>query len=214
MIDDTPSHRSVTMSPASPLLQPCLTTSNNVSSFDSSQESLSPIHLGGSQLIMSSLESPCVPQQSNSNDMVSTGSELITSTLDTPVTNSSSSAPGPSSARKRRIDISDRNISPQTPPAGGILVDEKENALCKKITENTCGCKNINGIPCSTQFSAEYIIEMRAQAYLLTHDELDMVILGSLMTTMNRSENITDGRHKPKKRERDYSDYTQPPLSL
>ena len=149
---------------------------------------------------MSTPESPRVPQQSNSNDMVSTGSELITSTPDTPVTDSSSSAPGPSSGRKRRrIDISDRSISPQTPPAGGILVDEKENALCRKFTENTCGCKKINGRPCSTQFSAEYIIEMRAQASLLTHDELDMVILGSLMTTLNRSENIVDGRHKPKK---------------
>ena len=213
VIDDTPSHSM--MSLASPLLQPCLTTrGNNVSSFDSSQESLSPTHSGGSQLIMSIPESPCVPQQSNSNDMVSTGSELITSNPDTPVTDSSSSAPGPCSGRKRRIDISDRSISPQTPPAGGILVDEKENALCKKFTENTCGCKKINGRPCSTQFSAEYIIEMRAQASLLTHDELDMVILGSLMTTLNRSENIVDGRHKPKKRERDYSDYTHNCLSV
>ena len=144
VIDDMPSHSM--MSLASPLLQPCLTTSNNVSSFDSSQESLSPTHSGGSQLIMSTPESPRVPQQSNSNDMVSTGSELITSTPDTPGTDSSSSTPGPSSGRKR-IDISDRSISPQTPPAGGILVDKKENALCKKFTENTCGCKKINGRP-------------------------------------------------------------------
>jgi len=136
--------------------------------------------------------------------------QLSTSTPDTPVTNSNSRTP---SGRKRRINSSsDTNDSHATPPpASSILVDAKEFDLCRNFT---CGCKKIGGRPCSTQFTVDHFIEMRAQASLLSNDELDMVLLGSIMAMLNRSENIVDGRHKPKKRQRDYSDYTHNCLSV
>ncbi|XP_065901333.1 uncharacterized protein [Dysidea avara] len=129
----------------------------------------------------------------------------------TPLTNRSSSTPGSTSTRKRRrMDSnSDSSSSSLPPPATGssTLVDEREGLLCEEFVVNTCGCKKTDGRPCSSQFTTEHLIEMRAQASLMTHDELDMVILGSLMTTLNRSENIIDGRHKAKRRQRNYSDY-------
>ena len=37
------------------------------------------------------------------------------------------------------------------------------------------------------------------QAAKLTHDELDLVIMGSLMSLINTGNNIKDGAHKPVK---------------
>ena len=42
------------------------------------------------------------------------------------------------------------------------------------------------------------------QAAELTHNELDLVILGSLMSIINTGNNIKDGAHKPVKRKRTF----------
>ena len=41
----------------------------------------------------------------------------------------------------------------------------------------TCGCDKAQGNPCSTLFTLDYIIEMCAQCSLLSHDELDLVLM-------------------------------------
>ena len=52
--------------------------------------------------------------------------------------------------------------------------------LCTAFVQKTCGCGKANGKPCSTLFPVEHYIQHRAQASLLTRQELDLVLLGSL----------------------------------
>ena len=67
-------------------------------------------------------------------------------------------------------------------PSGntGSLTDKD---ICRDFIEHTCGCKKVNERPCSSQFSMEYYIERCAQASLLTRNILDVVMLGSIMST-------------------------------
>jgi len=52
-------------------------------------------------------------------------------------------------------------------------------------------CLKANGKPCSTLF------QLHAQLYMMTNDELDMVLIGSLMTTVHNQEDTTvRSRHK------------------
>lgn len=65
----------------------------------------------------------------------------------------------------------------------------------------------INKKPCRSQFKLEYLLEVRAQAALLTGDQLDMVILGGVIAGMNKGDEIYHGRHKPAKRQRIYTEH-------
>ena len=76
--------------------------------------------------------------------------------------------------------------------------------LCKTFIENTYGCKLAKGSPCSGTFPLENYATHRMQAAELAHDELDLVILGSLMSIINTDSNIKDGAHKPVKRKRTF----------
>lgn len=72
---------------------------------------------------------------------------------------------------------------------------------CVEFYERTCGCKKADGRPCSSLFTVEHFVDMRSQASLMTHQELDLVLLGSLMTTLHDHDTtVTRGRHKPAKR--------------
>ena len=79
---------------------------------------------------------------------------------------------------------------------------------CTAFIQRTCGCKHADGKPCSTLFPLEHYINMRAQVSLLSHHELDLLLLGSIMTTIeNHDETSVRGRHKPLKRKRITSHY-------
>lgn len=74
--------------------------------------------------------------------------------------------------------------------------------ICKAFVNNTCGCTLVKGSPCSSIFPLEYYVSHRLQAADLTHNELDLVIMGSLMSVVNKGNDIKDGKHKPVKRKR------------
>jgi len=59
---------------------------------------------------------------------------------------------------------------------------------CREFVNNTCGCKISDGKPCSGLFSLEQYIDLRAQSSFFTHDQLDLVLMGSLMSTVNDSD--------------------------
>ena len=82
---------------------------------------------------------------------------------------------------------------------GGI---ESDVELCAEFVRKTCGCAKADGKPCSTLFSVEHYIEHRSLASLLTRQELDLVLLGSIMTTVMDRDSIVDGRHKQAKRKK------------
>ena len=90
-------------------------------------------------------------------------------------------------------------------PAEQSISDEEK---CSDFVRHTCGCKKAGGDPCSSLFSADHYVTLRAQAALLTRNELDMVILGSIMsTTLDVTHSIKDGRHKDSKRRKVSSNF-------
>ena len=68
----------------------------------------------------------------------------------------------------------------------------------REFANNTCGCKMANGKPCSGLFSVEQFIEFRAQSSFLTHEQLDLVLMGSVLSTVNASDKGV-GRHQAKR---------------
>ena len=104
---------------------------------------------------------------------------------------SSSATTMPSSARANDV--------------GAITVTQPavktDHDICMEFYEHTCGCQKADGKPCSSLFPLEHFVEMRSQASLMTRQELDLVIMGSLLTTIHDHEStVGRGRHKPSKR--------------
>ena len=88
------------------------------------------------------------------------------------------------------------------------LSDMSEMKLVEEFARRGCGCQLISGEQCCKWFSIEYIQEVRSHCLSLTHDELDMVILGQIMATSNSiSSVVTTSRHVNKKRERQHNHY-------
>ena len=79
--------------------------------------------------------------------------------------------------------------------------------MCKAFITKTCSCTLAKGSPCSTLFTLDFYASHRLQAADLTHNELDLVIMGSLMSVVNMGNNIKDGKHKPVKRKRTFCNY-------
>ena len=94
-----------------------------------------------------------------------------------------------------------QNITTNRSVSMDVEYQSPDVPVCKKFTEDTCGCTKADGKPCSTLFSLEHYIELRAQASFLTHDELDLVLMGSIMSTIMTND-VAWCRHKPTKRSR------------
>ena len=73
-----------------------------------------------------------------------------------------------------------------------------EISKCREFASNTCGCKMANGKPCSGLFSVEQFIEFRAQCSFLTHEQLDLVLMGSILSTVNACDKGV-GHHQAKR---------------
>ena len=70
---------------------------------------------------------------------------------------------------------------------------------CSNFAVKTCGCKMADGKPCSSLFAPEYYIDIRAQASLLTRQQLDLALLGSVISTTAVDKDVVCGRHRPTK---------------
>ena len=81
-----------------------------------------------------------------------------------------------------------------TAPVENFIDDEK---ACEQFIRKTCGCKKApNNKPCSSLFSVQHYMDLRAQ-------QLDMVFLGSLITTiLDDTHAVKDGRHASVKRKK------------
>ena len=77
--------------------------------------------------------------------------------------------------------------------------DSIEEGLLATFASVGCGCSK----KCSSQFSLSYIRDMRAQCYDLSHNELDLVLLGQLVASTNTSEKVVvESGHLGKERRR------------
>ena len=89
-------------------------------------------------------------------------------------------------------------------PTDGISSEEQK---CKEFIERTCGCSLNNGSPCSRLIPLEKYICHRSEAAALTRDQLDLVLIGAVMSVLSTNENNFDKSHKSKSRQRIYSHY-------
>ena len=92
-------------------------------------------------------------------------------------------------------------VATQDVPVEGMTVTP-DILVCTQFYTNICGCDKAQGNPCSTLFTLDYIIDMRAQCSLLSHDELDLVLMGLIASAMLNSDSIRDGRHQNKAKRR------------
>ena len=92
-------------------------------------------------------------------------------------------------------------IAPGTTADADTTTVSTDVELCHKFLRNTCGCKKNGGKACSGLFSLDHYIALRAQASFLTRDELDLTLMGSMMSTL-MTEEVAWSRHKPTKRSR------------
>ena len=95
----------------------------------------------------------------------------------------------------------EHNNTDDTRTTNNLPTIQNDYDICVEFYEHTCGCQKADGKPCSSLFPLEHFVEMCSQASLMTHQELDLVLLGSLMTTLhNHDTTAARGRHKPAKR--------------
>ena len=81
------------------------------------------------------------------------------------------------------------------------LQQSAELLKCCDFARTTCGCFKANG-------NEEHYVELRAQAAFLSHEQLDLVIMGSVMATINSDESCRPWhRHKPPKRQKTMMTY-------
>ena len=82
-------------------------------------------------------------------------------------------------------------------------LDIDERASVTAMLETTCGCKKgLGSNPCSTQFSSDHLLLVRASRCELTRSELDMVVMGQLMAGLDdTSKTNTHSRNREKERQ-------------
>ena len=79
---------------------------------------------------------------------------------------------------------------------------------CDKFLEETCGCTLADGSPCSTLFPRDYFIDTRTQTFFLSRNELEMLLLGSVASTVCDDDDVgVRSGHKPAKWQRTTIDY-------
>ena len=82
--------------------------------------------------------------------------------------------------------------------------DTEEEEMVAQFASAGCGCSK----KCSSQFSVDYVRDIRAQCYDLTHSELDMVLLGQLMASTNTIEKVVvESGHLEAERKRAYTTF-------
>ena len=68
-----------------------------------------------------------------------------------------------------------------------------------------CGCRR----NCTSHFSKDHVLEVRAQCHELTRENLDMALLGQLMACLNISDSVvTECRHAETPRHRSRANYS------
>lgn len=81
--------------------------------------------------------------------------------------------------------------------------DKLETDTVRHFMAKGCGCQRFSGRQCSLQFTTEHVLEVRSQCLELSRSELDMVLLGQVMASMNVSDTVvTESRHRETTRER------------
>ena len=63
--------------------------------------------------------------------------------------------------------------------------DDREEQVIAQFLVKGCGCHLLNGSPCSVQFDVEHRRKMRRDCQGLSHNELDMVLMGHVISQLH-----------------------------
>ena len=80
-------------------------------------------------------------------------------------------------------------------------VDEEERRKIEEFVDKTCGCKKVNGGPCSIPLADKFGI-VRARCAEMDKTSLDFIILGQLMALTSTSSQVTSRRRPSTERVR------------
>ena len=88
------------------------------------------------------------------------------------------------------VDVEERVQEVMAPVIAGetdVGIEERqvyidERAIVMEVIESTCGCrKGLNSQPCSSQFSADHMMQVRSSCSELSRSELDIVAMGQFL---------------------------------
>ena len=83
-------------------------------------------------------------------------------------------------------------------------LDQKENEVIESFMNDGCGCKE----KCSSMFDAATSLRIRAECAELTRSELDLFVMGQLMSVTHDGEEIRlNSGHQPQSRQRTRGTY-------
>lgn len=86
--------------------------------------------------------------------------------------------------------------------------DKKEAETVRNFMDNGCGCQLLGGQSCSLQFTPDHVSTVRTSCCDLSRTELDMVVLGQMMASMNLSETVVaESRHRETTRQKPRSTF-------
>ena len=98
--------------------------------------------------------------------------------------------------------------SDTTIPVDQRTVDEAEERLIQQFAQDGCKCDlGPNRSPCCTTITAEHFRSVRCQMLELTHDELDLVVMGQVMAGCFSGETSL---HRRQERGKSYTMYVPP----
>ncbi len=76
------------------------------------------------------------------------------------------------------------------------LIDAKERENVIKYLSDGCGCIK----QCSSSFDECYLTKIRSDCAELTHDQLDLVVMGQVLAVIDSSSQTGGQKHTPTKR--------------
>ena len=82
--------------------------------------------------------------------------------------------------------------------------DEREEQFVSEFVSSGCGCSKIKGKPCKEQFPLDHVKAVRSSCAELTHEQLDMLLFGQVLSFMDNSFTT----HKEGERKKDYCSMT------
>ena len=72
-------------------------------------------------------------------------------------------------------------------------IDVKERQIIEEYFMEGCGCLR----RCSSHIDESFLSKMRSNCAELTHDQLDLLVMGQLLAVVNYSAATTSMRHEP-----------------
>ena len=91
--------------------------------------------------------------------------------------------PEPTAAEIVRAGLAQGQLDKECVAIDQRELDEVEEELIQKFVQDGCKCDfGPNKSPCCTKISLEHFRSVRCQMVELTHDELDLVVLGQVMS--------------------------------